>query len=346
MDLSAIQYAAGFFDADGCVTLDMRHGPRIVFSQGQKKIDILQSIQKDFGNGILELAIKASNIDNQDLYNLRYSNSEAVRIMQLLEPYLIEKKSHAKIVSQWICGYTTAKVIKAYDMVNNGELIGKYKTICECARALTTSTFTMHQPTITKCLKHNRIFGATDRLFKIHGKRIQFKEVVEESGVILENHTRLYDEWINCVKPTIDTTSITFPFHYYDLKSFETHISIPYITGFAEGDGCFCIQKNGDKFRILCTIGQRNLNILLHIMKHYNFGTIYVSTMNDKPMYEWCVYSTFALLYMNSIIDHVRSFCVLAQMQEIMKDGPTLHVKDSIKKYKANDKTSNKRARV
>jgi hypothetical protein len=345
--MEALQYIAGFFDADGCAVLNYRHGPYVVFSQGEKKKDILEFIQKELGNGVLELAIKATKEGNQNLYNLRYSNMEAVRIMTLLEPYLIEKKNKAKIISNWLCGYTTAKVIKAYDMENNGELIGKYNTIGECARSLSTSTFKMHQPTITKCLQHDRIFGARDCDFKIHGKRIRFEEIEEESGIIIENHERLYDEWLDCEKPSTDMTTLTFPYYAKNvLDSTTDDISIQYISGFAEGDGCFCIQKNGNGFRIICTIGQKNLNILIYIMKYFKFGTIYRYVKNEESFYEWCIINNDAVLYMNSILEYTRSFCVRSQMKEIIEYGATLDVKNSIKRYKANDTTSNKRIKL
>jgi hypothetical protein len=95
-----LAYIAGFLDGDGCISI-LKKGDTYIGQVNfiQKDPMILLKIKKLFP-GYLQYRKNGKNIYGKDkyIYSLSYCYKKAYDLINLLYPYLIIKKKHAKIL--------------------------------------------------------------------------------------------------------------------------------------------------------------------------------------------------------------------------------------------------------
>lgn len=92
MDDVRTAYAAGFIDGEGCITIASRYlDAELRLQVGQKVREPLDVLQDTFGVGSI-YAVRAT-----DSYLYVANGRKALRVLELVLPYLIVKKEQAKL---------------------------------------------------------------------------------------------------------------------------------------------------------------------------------------------------------------------------------------------------------
>lgn len=113
-------WIGGFFDADGSVCLvrrkrvsrlSIRLGFAPMLCLSQSDLGLLAGIQQEIGGGTLKRRSKAGEVNavgvrtNRDGYQLNWSCSEAIRVMNLLRPFSIGKKGEIDLILKFYGTY-------------------------------------------------------------------------------------------------------------------------------------------------------------------------------------------------------------------------------------------------
>lgn len=94
----SLEYLAGFFDGEGCITILDGHNTNayyLVVSISQVNTKVLKHFAKQFGGQIRGPIIPAGNRKPQ--YQWRIEAKLAENCIRQLNPYLINKSQHAKV---------------------------------------------------------------------------------------------------------------------------------------------------------------------------------------------------------------------------------------------------------
>lgn len=95
-----IEYLAGFFDGEGCITVVGSKPPSVnlIVSIAQTELQILTEIRECFG-GYLYPKVRRSAKHNQ-AWELRWVSRSAIEFLEKVYPFLKVKQLQAKIVLQ------------------------------------------------------------------------------------------------------------------------------------------------------------------------------------------------------------------------------------------------------
>ena len=95
-----LDYIAGFFDGEGCISLSL-HGLRVILTNTDKKI--LKEIQAYF-NSKGQITSKIRNSKDKatkPCWQLIYWNRQAEKVVVILMPYLRQKRKQAKLALEF-----------------------------------------------------------------------------------------------------------------------------------------------------------------------------------------------------------------------------------------------------
>lgn len=97
------QYLAGFFDGEGCITIEKKlRGFSLLIQFSQKDPSILILISTKFTNGNWN--------NNQSCVNLRYYGTNVKQVLEYIRPYVIVKKSQIEIALRFLNGSDKQKM--------------------------------------------------------------------------------------------------------------------------------------------------------------------------------------------------------------------------------------------
>jgi hypothetical protein len=312
MNNREFSYIAGFIDGDGCICLSSK-GPQISIIQSEKKKDILEYIKNITQKGTISLKEKKKAEFNEDMYQWYCCASDAIELTNKLLPYIIEKQNRFNIVSKWICGNSQKNTIKVSIKNNSDEeniLTEIYSSQGETFRKIGIKEYIIRKLIINK------------KWYEYNNKLYYF-EKIDNNDLIKNNHTEILQKYneIKNLLPISDFDNRITPIKIEELSEIVCNIDINYICGFSEAEGCFCLEKNGNKQQFRCEISQKNIHILLQIMKFFNFGTIYYNK-SGKGSYGWVVKNEEAKTYLLSIQPYIISESVKMQVK-LLLDGTT-----------------------
>lgn len=318
MNNSVKSYIAGFIDGDGSISLSSK-GPQINIVQTEKKKDILEYIQTNLQRGKICLKQKKKAEFNSDIYSWYCCASNSVYVANEILPFIIEKKERFNIVSQWICGnyQNNSITVTIKDKNTKNEL----ETLTYSSQGTISKALNIKEYIIRKYLEKEISYENNNKLYSF---------TINNTSNITDNHKNLlikYEEIKDTLPSSIYDNQFK-PLKIKDITSIDCHIDIYYITGFVEAEGCFGMEKNGNKEQIKCQIGQKNINILLQVMKYFNMGTIYYNKSNNS--FSWVIKCSDAVTYLNAILPYVISKSVKTQIKMLL-DGTT---QEKLKEFK------------
>lgn len=100
MELSP-QWIAGFFDGEGCISIQSDKGLRVIFINTRR--DVLLAVSEGFG-GVGKLKVKKripGERGTRPCYQWITWGREAQRVLETLLPYLVIKKSEAEVALEF-----------------------------------------------------------------------------------------------------------------------------------------------------------------------------------------------------------------------------------------------------
>ncbi len=97
-----LEYIAGFFDADGCVTLTKDHkskhrSPQVSFVNNERAI--LETIREYFGYGTI-CKKPARKENHNSSYDLQYTHRRAMQVLEAIYPFMLHsrKRHRTKLI--------------------------------------------------------------------------------------------------------------------------------------------------------------------------------------------------------------------------------------------------------
>ena len=99
------QYIAGFFDGEGYVRIGKNIGKyenyQLEMGLVNTDLDILKKIQSYFGCGKFNIIDNKRNKSHKVAYILRFHSWNALKVLKIIEPYLIIKKERTNIAIEF-----------------------------------------------------------------------------------------------------------------------------------------------------------------------------------------------------------------------------------------------------
>ena len=99
-----LAYSAGLFDGDGCVLISKHHQEGRKHPTYRLCLSLVQNCHTTVTHfqSVLELQaclveVRRSQQQNRQVYDLRYDGIHALRVLQLLKPYLVRKAVEAQV---------------------------------------------------------------------------------------------------------------------------------------------------------------------------------------------------------------------------------------------------------
>lgn len=90
-----IAYAAGFFDGEGCISISKNGGIDVRITNTSKSV--LVKLQNIFGGNITDRTQKV----NKSQYAYSFYGEDALRFLDILRPYLIEKAPQVETIFEY-----------------------------------------------------------------------------------------------------------------------------------------------------------------------------------------------------------------------------------------------------
>jgi len=339
MTTEFLQHLAGLVDSDGCYTLKQRHGADVRIGQGEKKLDLLEHVMQKTGFGTIGTNGQKKREFNQENFQWFCCGDDAVKIAQQILPYTVEKKRLAEVIAGYECGRTQDTPVTVMELDKTGAVV-------------TTTQFTSS----SKAAAYLGFSGPTNiTTWSKSGRAVMSKTLKEYVKIprdtetplrIKANHERQLKLWeqVQPLRPGI--SGFTFPLRFSGEveDKVPNSMSEPYAAGFAEGDGCFCIETyNGIQLRIRVSVGQKDSYMPLQFLRYFKTGVIYHGSKDFKRpdkttilchKYEWTVFGQEAIDYMTRIRPFIVSAAVQEQIDIIVNNEISFATQKMLLKYK------------
>lgn len=253
VNINALQYIAGFIDADGCFLIQKKGNTQsynciITIGQAEKGIDALYYIYDNIGGSIRVHVYREENDNNQTSYSWYVCGKDAVAFSNMIIPFLNVKKREALIFIQF--PVFDIHVIPIIAINSKSKEEREYQTLKECSKSMNYSNFAFKK-------RDKIIFGDWEIKKKFN------KEEIENISSVRKN---VYERLQLCK---------TIP---HEQIPDNIEVSDPYFAGFFDGDGRFKPEgKSGhehsvsQKYPEICKLFQRTFG-----------GTFYFSDCNSQ----------------------------------------------------------------
>lgn len=107
----SLEYLAGFFDGEGCIDCQVMYAkppyekkfyvrPRLRLSQGANGYEVLEQLKQDFGGHLSKERQGRGNQNASKSWEI-LNKQGIVKMLELLEPLLIVKKTQAQLCIWW-----------------------------------------------------------------------------------------------------------------------------------------------------------------------------------------------------------------------------------------------------
>lgn len=297
-NIEDLQYTAGVLDTDGCFLVmgqnDHNLCVKVSVTQAEKGCDTLHYLYGLFG-GIIKIQHKGTKTQ-QASYCWYLLSTKGIEFCKIIASYMYLKKREAI----QIIDYPTQSIhIVPIIAVNDNT---KEK---------------LHFDTLKDCIRH---FNLNFKLSVGDVKQIRewkIKKALtqdELDGIVFSRAEikRLITEFKNKEHDHIPT---------------NTKLSIPYVAGVVEGDGCLDTHgKNGQHHNVV-----QKYRVILDVLKNMFGGNI--CWRNDSSNYSWDIY-TFADEFLAQIAPYLRGKRKQADLIMNMKPGTAEQVHVELNKLK------------